>query len=345
MLRAMDMEAFLAPEEVIPIVDVRSPAEFTRGHIPGAVNLPLFSDEERARVGTLYKQQGRDAAVLEGLRHVGPRMADLVIQARQLAPHGRIGVHCWRGGERSASVAWLLDKAGFPEVRVLRGGYKMFRRHVLRSFEEERSWLVLGGHTGSGKTLVLRALRDAGQAVLDLEAAAHHKGSAFGGLGQPAQPSQEHFENVLWHHMRALPCDLPVWIEDESRMIGRVQIPDALYAHMRSAPLLFLEVPLHARVERLVAEYGGLPPEGLSAAIRAIEKRMGPQHARDALLALETGDLRKVANRLLAYYDKTYDHGRSKRTLNSIDTIPWEGDDLRRITKQLIAHAGRLDRA
>ena len=295
------------------MIDVRSPGEFARGHIPGAHSLPLFSDEERAVVGTLYKQKGREQAVLEGLRIVGPKLAGIVEQARQVAPGGRIAVHCWRGGERSGSVAWLLDKAGFAEVVTLKKGYKAFRHHVLASFTDPPRSIVLGGFTGSGKTDVLHALREQGEQVVDLEGLANHRGSSFGALGRPPQPTTEHFENLLWHALHRLDRTRITWIEDESMMIGRVKLPDALYDAIRRSRVVFLDVPKEQRADHLVAIYGGADRNGLAEAIQRIGKRLGPQHAKAALEALDNDDLRSAALIALTYYDKTYAHGLAHR--------------------------------
>ena len=225
-----------------PIIDVRSPGEFAHGHIPGARNVPLFDNEERAVVGTLYKQHGRDAALLEGLRIVGPKLAGIVETARAIAPDGRIGVHCWRGGERSASVAWLLDKAGGFTVNVLRRGYKAFRHHVQASFNEPLELIIVGGYTGTGKTDLIHALGAMGEQVIDLEGLASHRGSSFGALGLPPQPTTEHFENLLWHEVRNLDASRPIWLEDESLMIGRVKIPDGVFNQLRAAKMIFIEM-------------------------------------------------------------------------------------------------------
>jgi len=322
----------------LPVLDVRSPGEFAHGHIPGAHTIPLFGDAERAVVGTLYKQTGRDAAVLEGLRIVGPKLAGIVEQAHTLAPDGRIAVHCWRGGERSGSVAWLLDKAGFHEVCTLKGGYKAFRNHVLGSFSDAPDMLVLGGYTGTGKTEILKHLKEFGQQVIDLEAIAQHKGSSFGALGQQPQPTQEHFENLLWAALCAVDRSRPVWVEDESLMIGRNKLPDTLYSALRSAPLFFADMSLDERVERLVLDYGSFPKEQLADAIERIARRMGPQHAKEALEALALGDLRTVARNALRYYDKTYAHGLSQRAPASVTTIPTSATDLRALAQRLKDH-------
>ncbi|MCB9184563.1 MAG: tRNA 2-selenouridine(34) synthase MnmH [Flavobacteriales bacterium] len=333
MVKSLEIEEFL--QRTTPIIDVRSPKEFAQGHIPGAHSLPLFTDEERAVVGTLYKQQSRDAAVLEGLRIVGPKLAGIVEEARSIAPDGRIRVHCWRGGERSGSVAWLLDKAGFAEVQTLRRGYKGFRNHVLASFHEPIDLLVLGGYTGTGKTETLRHLHLLGEQVIDLEGLARHKGSSFGALGEEPQPSTEHFENLLWAAIASTKRGRPVWVEDESVMIGRCKIPQAFFDHMRGAVLYFAEMPQQERAERLVADYGKYPKEQLAEAIKRIEKRIGPQHCKAALQALEEGDLRTVALLTLRYYDKAYLQGAAQRDQSNVKPIPVNKSDFPFLAIQL----------
>lgn len=332
----------LSPKEFLdigsPIIDVRSPAEFGKGHIPGAFNIPLFTDEERARVGTLYKQEGRDRAVLEGLRYVGPRLAQMVEQAQALAQGDVIAVHCWRGGERSRSVAWLLEKAGIPSVLLLKGGYKQFRKHVLSSFGTGHHFLVIGGYTGSGKTEILALLERSGEQVLDLEGIANHRGSAFGGCGMPEQPGTEHFENLLWSALRDMDRAKAIWIEDESQMIGRVKIPDELYRTMRSSRLFFLDIPVDVRAARLVREYGSFERRDLTASIERIAKRAGPQRTVAALTALSAGDLMEVALLMLEYYDKTYLHGLSKRDPQRVTRISHLTGDPEIMTKELLEH-------
>lgn len=338
MLTHLAIDDFLAHST--PIVDVRSPAEFAHGHIPGAHSLPLFSNEDRAVVGTLYKQQGRDAAMVEGLRIVGPKLSSIVEKARALAPEGRIRVHCWRGGERSGSVAWLLDKAGFVDVVTLRKGYKAFRTLVLESFSFPIDLLVLGGYTGTGKTELLGHLRALGEQVIDLEALAHHKGSSFGALGEQPQPTTEHFENLLWNELRRLDPTKPIWLEDESIMIGRCKIPQVLFDRMRSAVLYFAEMPQEQRAERLVVDYGKFPKEQLAEAIKRIEKRLGPQHCKAALIALEDGDLKTVAMIMLTYYDKAYLRGAEERDAKRVLRISADSGNMPSLA-QSIANAAR----
>ncbi|MBF9221894.1 tRNA 2-selenouridine(34) synthase MnmH [Hymenobacter ruricola] len=297
-----------------PILDVRAPIEFAQGHVPGALNLPLFTDEERARIGTTYKQVSQERAVHLGLEFFGPKMSTMVKQAKKLAPGKEVRLHCWRGGMRSGAVLWLLELAGF-KVHLLDKGYKDYRRAVLASFAEPRLWRVLGGLTGSGKTDVLHALAAAPhqQPVLDLEGLAHHKGSAFGAIGQPAQPTQEQFENNLAAALVDLPPDAPVWVEDESRQIGRLTIPPALFEQLRTAPRYVLEVPRAARVAKLAAEYGAENPAELAAAIERLRKRLGGLATQQALAAVEAGDFARMVELVLDYYDKTYTYGLAQR--------------------------------
>ncbi|HRZ77895.1 MAG TPA: rhodanese-like domain-containing protein, partial [Bacteroidales bacterium] len=189
--RTLEIQEFLRLLPTVPAADVRSPSEYLRAHIPGVMSLPLFSDEERAIIGTLYKHQGRERATLKGMEIAGPKMASYVTQASVLAPERRLMLHCWRGGMRSAAMAFTLETAGF-EVMLLDGGYRSFRRLALELVQYPWKLRVLGGMTGSGKTQVLKHLQQDGLQVLDLEGMANHKGSAFGSIGQLEQPGTEH---------------------------------------------------------------------------------------------------------------------------------------------------------
>lgn len=326
MLHKLDSEAFLAvPAEAVPILDVRSPGEFAQGHIPGAHNLPLFDNEERAEIGTLYKQQSREAAIERGLAIVGPKMAAFVQQAKALTEGRKLRIHCWRGGMRSESMAWLMQVAGF-EVSTLVGGYKAFRQHVLTQLGRPFHLLVLGGKTGSGKTDMLKALAAQGEQVIDLEGLAHHKGSAFGALGQPPQPSSELFGNRLQAALAPLDPQRRIWVEDESHNIGRVHIPEPFWQQMKRAPVLAVEVPMAVRVERLVREYAGADDQELAASLQRIQKRLGGQHIQAALAALAQQDYHTVAAIALRYYDKAYQHGLEQRPPGQVHMLPIEQD-------------------
>lgn len=305
-------EKFLQQAAQCPIFDARTPSEYHKGHIPGAHNLPLFSDQERHEIGVLYKQQGRELAVMRGLEIVGPRLTEYIAQVKNLTNAKNILVHCWRGGMRSESLAWLLAKVGY-RVGLLKGGYKAYRQWVLEGFEHPLHLLVLGGMTGSGKTEMLHNLQRRGQQVLDLEGLARHRGSAFGALDAAAQPSTEQFENDACAALRGLAPDQPIWVEDESRKIGRVSIPEGLYKQMRSAPLVRVHVSREARVERLCSDYGTVAPEKLAEAVTNISKRLGGEKTRIALQAIASGDYASATHAILDYYDKTYLFGISKR--------------------------------
>lgn len=294
------------------ILDVRSPSEFAHGHIPGARNLPLFSDEERARVGTLYKNDGKEAALYAGLDFAGARLRSLVKDARKISAGKPLIIHCWRGGMRSKSMAWLLAFAGL-DVSILIGGYKAYRAMVHHSFEEDFILEIIGGKTGSGKTEVLQAMQSLGEQIIDLEGLACHKGSAFGHLGQAPQPTAEQFENDLQLKLSELDHKKRIWLEDENHGIGKVFIPLPLWQQMKQVVILEIDVPFEQRVERLVKEYGIFSKAELEETLKKIGKRLGGQHLKTALEALEEGDLRKVAEISLIYYDKAYQYNHEKR--------------------------------
>ncbi|MEZ5172199.1 MAG: tRNA 2-selenouridine(34) synthase MnmH [Bacteroidia bacterium] len=317
-----------------PLLDVRSPGEFKRGHIPGAISFPLFSDEERAAVGTTYKQKGRDEAVLLGLEYVGPRMAEMVKKALQISPQKKIMIHCWRGGMRSGSVAWLLRQSGF-NVQVIPGGYKAYRHEVQKYLTKPFKYVVLSGPTGSGKTDILKELAKSGNQVIDLESLASHKGSSFGSLGMQEQPAIEHFENLLVQQLTCMNPELPVWIEDESRKIGKVALNEAFWIQKVSAPVVRIEVPFNMRLKKLVNEYGNFSKEELSQGILRIGKRLGPQHTKAALENLEEGRLEAVAESCLLYYDKAYSYSFSRVDRTQVVSVEFDHLDAASIAQSI----------
>jgi len=327
---ALDCPAFLASTG--PVLDVRSPSEFAQGHIPGATNLPLFSDAERAEIGTLYKQQGRRAAVVRGLAIVGPKMESLAAALTEAAtPHTvPLRLHCWRGGMRSGSVAWLARQLDLP-VLVLDGGYKAYRHWVLALFERPWPLRLLGGRTGTGKTDLLLALRDRGVAVVDLEGRAHHRGSSFGALGLPPQPSSEHYENLLAADLAALAGASQIWLEAESSQVGRCRLPAALWRQMQAAPALEVQRPLERRVAQLVAIYGQQDPVGLAEATQRIARRLGPQRTAMALEAIAASDWAAACRSMLDYYDRCYDHDLSSHAVDVVDLGELEAEAAARL--------------
>ncbi|MEZ7955031.1 MAG: tRNA 2-selenouridine(34) synthase MnmH [Bacteroidales bacterium] len=304
MAKVLTAEEFIIKAKSLPVLDVRSPGEYVQGHIPGALSLPLFNDEERAKVGTLYKQQGKIISVQKGLEFVGPKLKGFTKFALKLnSPE--ILVHCWRGGMRSSSMAWLLETVGL-KVSLLEEGYKGYRKLVHSSFSAPLKILLLGGYTGSGKTELLQLLQGSGEQILDLEGLANHKGSAFGSLGQPNQPSTEQFENLLHSEIAKLDTSHHVWVEDESRNVGKVFIPKPFWDQMRSSPLIRVDVPYEIRLARLMRDYACFEAEGLAASIKKIEKRLGFDKCKKALDACNSGDRELSARICLDYYDSAY---------------------------------------
>ncbi|GAB3828208.1 tRNA 2-selenouridine(34) synthase MnmH [Hymenobacter jeollabukensis] len=321
----LPLSDFLSGPADAPIFDARAPLEYAQGHIPGAVSFPIFSDDERAQIGTTYKRVSPDKAILLGLDFFGPRMSQVVKAAQKLAPRKEVRLHCWRGGMRSGAMQWLLELAGF-RVHLLDKGYKDFRRWALASFEQPQPLVVLGGLTGSGKTDVLHALARREEAILDLEGLAHHKGSSFGAIGQGPQPTTEQFENDLAWQLHLTPPDATrLWVEDESRTIGSVAVPGPFYAQLREAPLVVLEVPRAARVQKLAEEYGRHDPGALAAAILRLRKRLGGLATREALAAIGDEDMEKMVSLVLDYYDRTYAHGLEGRP--NVLRVPADGCD------------------
>jgi tRNA 2-selenouridine synthase len=323
----IDTGEFLKHAGSIPVVDVRSPSEYSCGHIPGAFNIPLFSDSERASVGTKYKNEGRRAAIVEGLKHAGPSLSLKMEEAVNVAKDGKLLVYCWRGGMRSETMAWLFSLAGI-EILVLEGGYKAYRSHVLQSLSGKRKMIVLGGMTGSSKTYILKHLEFMGQQVIDLEGLANHKGSAFGSLGQMPQPSNEHFSNLLFDRWNGMERDLPFWVEDESRNIGTVFLPDTFFRNMQDTPAIILIMDLKVRITRLISEYSSYPPDLLKASIMKISKRLGGDNARNAVKSVEDGNFSRAVEITLDYYDKSYTYGLKKKSSGNIIRIETDTDDI-----------------
>jgi tRNA 2-selenouridine synthase len=309
----IDILSFLQLQQGHPVLDVRSPGEYTHAHIPGAHNLPLFSDEERTIVGTAYKQQSREIAIKIGLDFFGVKMRQMVEYAEQITQgiipgeNGRkkIIVHCWRGGMRSAAVAWLLDIYGF-EVLTINGGYKSFRKWALLQFEQPWPVKVVGGYTGSGKTEFLYAIKEKGAIIIDLEDIAKHRGSAFGKIANATQPGQEMFENLLAVELMKCAAAKYIWVEDESQRIGLVNIPKAFWQTMRKAPVYFIDVSFEERLDHIVKEYGNISKEVLINAIVRISKRLGGLETKTAVNCLLENNIAGCFAMLLKYYDKHY---------------------------------------
>lgn len=310
-MQRVEVKDFFLLEEHAPIIDVRSPSEFDDGHISGAINIPLFSDEERARVGTIYKKSGKEKAIELGLEFVGPKMSGFAKQAKKLSPSGILRTHCWRGGMRSEKMAWLFELVGL-EVFVLKGGYQAFRQQLMEDFKNLQHLIILQGPTGSGKTMILHELEKKGEQILDLEKRANHKGSAFGALGMEGQPSTAQFQNRLYHDLVKLDPSKRIWVESESLSIGRVYLPETLWESMNNSEVIELNIDKTIRAKRIVEEYGHFDLVFLAASIEKIKNRFGGDRVKKALELLDEGKMVEVVLLLLDYYDKAYSFSKNK---------------------------------
>ena len=317
----LDAAAFLGKISEVPLVDARSPGEYDKGHIPGAKNLPLFNDEERAEVGTLYKQAGKVPAIDKALEIVQPKEQELAIGGKAIAKNNHIMVYCWRGGMRSKKMAEGFEANGL-ECFVLEGGYKAYRNQVLSDFQDLGNLVILQGQTGSGKTEILHELEKLGEQVIDLEGLANHRGSAFGGIGLGEQPTTSQFQNNVHGISSKMDSTKRIWIESESVMIGRIHLPETLWKTMNSSRVTRINMSKAHRTQRIIKDYGKLDPKEIEAAIKRIEKRMGGQHVKTALEHLEANEVEALVQKLLEYYDKTYTQ--SRETHKSGETFTFD---------------------
>lgn len=298
--------------------DVRSPKEHKAGNFNPAFLLPLLNDDHRHQIGIRYKEQGNQEAVKLGYELVGPLFDQLISQAKFIAQDRPVHLFCWRGGQRSHITAELLEGAGM-NVSIVRGGYKAMRNTLLSQFLLPRKGVVLSGETGSGKTEILHCIQEQVDCVIDLEGLAHHKGSAFGSLGQPEQPTQEQFENELALRLFFLPIEQVVFIENESRMIGKLRIPDGIFTQIQTWPMARICRPKEERVKRILEEYGHFGKEELRSCTLNLSKRMGNELCNKAVLHLENDEYVSWVNALLQYYDKGYAFALEKKPNRSIE--------------------------
>jgi tRNA 2-selenouridine synthase len=326
MIKNISVADFWALKQQIALADVRTPAEFEQGHVPGAVNLPLFSNEERVQVGTTYKQVGREEAILLGFDLTGAKWSGFIKQALEWAPDKRIALHCWRGGMRSGAMAWALNLYGF-EVYLIEGGYKAYRSWVRSWFETKYPLWVIGGMTGSGKTKLLHQLKATQQQAIDLEELAQHQGSAYGSMGKLVQPSQEQFENNLAEQLSGLDQEQTVWVEDESLMIGKLFVPKLFWQQMQQAPMIDIRLDLEQRVDYLAEEYGRLDREFLIASTQRIQKRLGPLQTKQTIEAILDDRMADFVRLVLVYYDKTYRTALNHRASDTVFTLEISGND------------------
>jgi len=326
MVRKVNIAGFLHKAKECLVVDVRSPKEFADGHITFSINIPLFSDDERAVIGTLYQKQGRDPAIIKGLDIALPKVFQFVDSLKQSVHGPQVAVYCWRGGMRSELMAEVFSRAGF-HVTVLEGGYKAYRKYIRESFMKKVRLTVLGGYTGCGKTEILKSMATMGEQVIDLENLASHKGSVFGALGQGPQPSSEQFENNLYSIWSGLDFRKRIWMEDESRSIGKVALPPPVFEQISNSRMVEVVLNKSFRINRLVSEYAGFDRELLAEALFRISEGLGGTRYKLALNALTKRDFGSVADIVLEYYDKAYRKAIEKRQNRDILRIELNGSN------------------
>ena len=335
MVKQLPLSEFLEKAKTTVVVDVRTPLEFQQGHMPGALNIPIFTNEERVIVGTTYKQQGKQPAILLGFELTGPKWAEFIKEAERIAPDKKILVHCWRGGMRSGALAWAFDLYGF-EVSTLKGGYKTFRRSGIDSFSNTYPFTILSGSTGCAKTKTLQEMKALGEQVIDLEDLAQHQGSSFGSMGKMIQPSQEQFENLLGLELQRMDLSKRIWLEDESVTIGKRVIPKPIWEQMRKAPIIKMEIPKEERIDFLNEDYGTLDKVFLKESVLRIAKRLGPLETKLTLQAIDEGKMKDFINQVLVYYDKTYQKGLNNRAILNLQTIDLEKIDPKENAKAIL---------
>lgn len=331
----LSLPDFLSLRRELPVIDVRSEGEFNLGHIRGASNIPLLNNAERVIVGTAYKQKGQRFAVHEGFRLVGPRLIELIAEAERVAGQSDVIVHCWRGGMRSANFAQFIGMDGIRS-HVLKGGYKTYRQAALESFQQPLQLISITGCTGSGKSEVLRELARQGEQVVDLEQLAHHKGSAFGGLLQPPQPTTEQFQNDLFEQLLTLDPTRRIWVEDESIAIGKIFLPPDFWKQLHASPMVRMEVPKEVRINRLVEEYGPSDRQEFLIIMQKITKKLGGQNFNEASERLARNDMSGVIDILLTYYDKAYVRSMENRSNQLLFSHDWNGQQIGQFAKDLI---------
>jgi tRNA 2-selenouridine synthase len=320
----LTLDNFWTLREQLPLVDARSEGEFAQSHIPGAINIPILNNAERIQVGTLYKQAGPEKATLKGFELVGPRFHLIQREALRNFPNKKVMLYCWRGGMRSQILSWLLTQVGF-EVYRLAGGYKTYRTFTFNEVRKPYPLLVLGGKTGAAKTVLLQKLKERGEQVVDLEGLANHKGSSFGAIGLPGQPTVEQFENLLAEQLRKIQPDRAIWVENESRRIGRIILPDPFFLQMTQSPRIEIEKTDTERIAHITREYAGLDQVELSDAVLRLQKRLGGDRTKQAVEAIQANQPEIWIPILLQYYDKTYSYDLARHEVSKTIHLNLEG--------------------
>ena len=301
-----------------PLIDVRSPSEYYKGHMPNSINIPLFDNDERSIIGTIYKKEGRKKAVIEGLKFFEKKMELLLdnlfmnidshnINSKKNFNKSFIRIYCSRGGMRSQSIAWLLEKYKFNPI-TLKGGYKTYRRWILDCFSKKWNIIIIGGKTGTGKTRLLSLLEQYKYQTIDLEGFACHRGSTFGGLGMKEQPSNEQFENKIAEKLYSFKTINNVFVEAESANIGKCKIPHEFFNQMKKSRRIEILRSEKNRLDELINTYSVFKKEELQESVLRIKKRLGPQRTKIALESINDENWDLVCKSVLDYYDRCYEY-------------------------------------
>ena len=321
-----------------PLIDVRSPSEYYKGHLPNSINIPLFDNDERSIIGTIYKKEGRKKAVIEGLKFFEKKMELLLDNLfMNIDSYKRISeknnkelfikIYCARGGMRSQSIAWLLEKFKLKVV-TLKGGYKIYRKWVLESFSKKFNIVLIGGKTGTGKTRLLSLLEKYNYQTIDLEGFACHRGSTFGGLGMKKQPSNEQFENIIAEKLNSFKCSNNIFVEAESANIGKCKIPHEFFNQMKNSRRIEIIRSESNRLDELIDTYSVFKKEELQESVLRIKKRLGPQRTKIALESIHNEKWDLVCKSVLDYYDKCYEYEKvGKTNIKILDLTDKEYDE------------------
>jgi len=329
-------------------IDMRSPAEFSIGHIFGAINIPLFSDEERAEVGTIYKKVGAEQATELGLSIASKKLPTIVSEIKVLSKTGRpIIIYCWRGGMRSKSIVTILNLLGIG-VSQLIGGYKAYRRYILDSlltYKIHPKIILLCGSTGVGKTTILQLLEQKNIPVINLEKLANHRGSVFGQVGLGKSTTAQSFDESILMALNTFNTEPYIVLECESKRIGNIYLPDCLYQAMSIGTKILIYADMETRITRLITEYRDLNEENskeIILSMKALSKRFGTKKMEKLLSDFSQGEIRSVVGTLLVdYYDPLYGYD-NMDTNNYQITI--NSNDLEQASFQLINYLEGLRR-
>lgn len=341
MFKTLTVEQALTMPDVV-FVDMRSPAEFAEGQLPGAVNIPIFDNQERIEVGILYKQHGTELSKQRGLAIASAKLPSIVQQIGQLAVEDKaIIVYCWRGGMRSRSIATILDLMGIHVYQLI-GGYKAFRSHVLEKLSCHRVYpriVVLHGFTGVGKTTILQMLAEREMPVIDLEKLANHRGSVFGHIGKGQTISAKHFDALLLAQLEAYKDNPYIIVESESKRIGNIYLPDSLVQAMQTGQHILITASQETRVNRLLEEYlhegqGGMPSESIIQSLQSLQTRLGKAKVTMLQELLMRKEYRQFVEILLVdYYDPLYKYDDQSNTQFDLDV---SSEDLVKATDQIV---------